>query len=72
MGSANERKRYFVMPPLTGWAHAQNDPWFSEGKCDIFTHVCQSHFTDTGASQDRCSTIEFTLEIWVLSDVTKP
>ena len=26
MGSANERRHYNVMPPLTGWAHTQNDP----------------------------------------------
>ena len=23
MGSANERRRYIVMPPLIGWAHIQ-------------------------------------------------
>ena len=27
MGSANERRRYIVMPPLIGWAHTQNDRW---------------------------------------------
>ena len=26
MGSANERRRYYAMPPLIGWAHTQNDP----------------------------------------------
>ena len=28
MGSANERKHYYVTPSLIGWAHTQNDPWF--------------------------------------------
>ena len=27
MVSANERRRYYVTPPLIGWAHTQNDPW---------------------------------------------
>ena len=27
MGSANERKRYIVMPPIIDLAHAQNHPW---------------------------------------------
>ena len=27
MGSANERKRYYVTPSLIGRAHTQNDPW---------------------------------------------
>ena len=27
MGSANERRRYIVTPPLIDWAHTQNDPW---------------------------------------------
>ena len=27
MGSANERRHYYVMPPLIGWAYTQNDPW---------------------------------------------
>ena len=26
MGSANERRRYIVTPPLIGWAHTQNYP----------------------------------------------
>ena len=26
MGSANERRRYIVTSPLTGWAYTQNDP----------------------------------------------
>ena len=26
MGSANERRRYIVTPPIIGWAHTQNDP----------------------------------------------
>ena len=26
MGSANERRRYLVTPPLIGCAHSQNDP----------------------------------------------
>ena len=26
-GSANERRRYIVAPPLIGWAHTQNDPY---------------------------------------------
>ena len=26
MGSVNERKRYFVMPPLIAGAQTQNDP----------------------------------------------
>ena len=25
MGSANERRRYLVTPPLIGWVHSQND-----------------------------------------------
>ena len=29
MGPANERRRYIVTPPLIGWAHTQNDAWFS-------------------------------------------
>ena len=29
MGSANERRRYVVPPPLIGWAHTQNDPWLA-------------------------------------------
>ena len=28
MGSANERRRYTVTPPLIGWAPNQNDPWY--------------------------------------------
>ena len=27
MGSANERRRYYVTTSLTGWTHTQNDPW---------------------------------------------
>ena len=27
MGSANERRRYYVTPPLIGRAHTQIDPW---------------------------------------------
>ena len=27
MGWANERRHYYVMPSLIGWAHTQNDPW---------------------------------------------
>ena len=27
MGSAKERRRYIVTPPLIGWAHTQDDPW---------------------------------------------
>ena len=27
MGSANERRRYYVTPPVIGRAHTQNDPW---------------------------------------------
>ena len=27
MGSANERRRYYVTSPLIGGAHTQNDPW---------------------------------------------
>ena len=27
MGSANERRRYIVTPPLIGWARTQNEPW---------------------------------------------
>ena len=27
MGSANERRRYYVTPSLTGRAHTQNDSW---------------------------------------------
>ena len=27
LGSANERRRYAVMPSLIGWSHTQNDPW---------------------------------------------
>ena len=26
MGSANERRRYYVTPSLIGWTHTQNDP----------------------------------------------
>ena len=26
MGSANGRRRYYVTPPLIGWAHIQIDP----------------------------------------------
>ena len=29
MGSANERRRYIVTPPLIGRAHTQNDPYLS-------------------------------------------
>ena len=32
MGSANERRCYIVMPPLIGWAHTQNDPWFIQSR----------------------------------------
>ena len=28
MGLANERRHYIVMPPLIGWAHTQNDPFY--------------------------------------------
>ena len=28
MGSANERRRYYVTSPLIGWANIQNDPWY--------------------------------------------
>ena len=31
MGSANQRRHYYVMPPLIGWAHTQNDPWSHSG-----------------------------------------
>ena len=27
MGSANERRRYFVTSSLIGWPHTQSDPW---------------------------------------------
>ena len=31
MGSANERRHYYVTPSLIGWAHTQNDPcWCSK------------------------------------------
>ena len=26
MGSANERRQYYVTPSVIGWAHTQNDP----------------------------------------------
>ena len=29
MGSANERRRYIVTPPLIDRAHTQNDPWLT-------------------------------------------
>ena len=29
LGSANERRRYYVTPPLIGGAHAKNGPWKS-------------------------------------------
>ena len=29
LGSANEKMRYIVMPPLIGWAHSQNYPCYN-------------------------------------------
>ena len=28
MGSVNERRRYYVTPPLIAWTHTQNDPCY--------------------------------------------
>ena len=29
MDSANKRRRYYVTPPVIGWAHTQNDAWWN-------------------------------------------
>ena len=42
MGSANERRRYIITPPLIGWAHTQNDPWYNP----ISFEITETHFTD--------------------------
>ena len=34
-GSANERRCNTVTPPLIGWAHTQNDPWFNASRQQI-------------------------------------
>ena len=39
MGSANERRRYYVTPSLIGRAHAQNDPWYAIWPCLV---LCRS------------------------------
>ena len=40
MGSANERRWYYVMPSLIGRAHTQNDPW-----------MCTIEFMTSGQDQ---------------------
>ena len=30
VGSANERRRYHVTPPLIGYAHTRKNPWYAE------------------------------------------
>ena len=38
MASANERRRYIVTSPLIGWAHTQNDPWYTILNNDLILH----------------------------------
>ena len=42
MGLASERRHYIVMPPPIGWAHTQNDPWWSVNWSKLCKASCQT------------------------------
>ena len=48
MGSANKRRRYYVMPSLIGWAHIENDP------CISIVHVDGLLLQVLGHLQSQC------------------
>ena len=75
MGSANERRRYYVMPSLIGWAHTRMISILVDS-CDIFAYIPQDYFTGIGAMvqfpeeyyinglvQDCCNSIANALEL---------
>ena len=39
MGLTNERRHYIVTPPLSGWAHTQNDSWGPLPCCQLQNSV---------------------------------
>ena len=50
MGSANERRRYYVTPSIIGWAHTQNDPWIT---CGLWTEIsAEADFVKSQDMQD--------------------
>ena len=52
MGSANERKRFIVTPPLIGWAHTQNDAWHVDGS----VQDCSTSTANVLATTTYCTT----------------
>ena len=62
MGSANERRRYIVMPPLIVWAHTQNDP------C-TFWSVCIGHTLWINTKGEFILSV---LLCWYCASISKP
>ena len=55
MGSANDRRRYTVKPPLIGWAHTQNYPCYCVSIfCCVWHSIFITNFEYSLSHQSYC------------------
>ena len=66
MRPSNERWRYSVTPSLIGWAHTQNDPWYS---LDVLTYWGQDACQSTGSSSGQIMAVWCRAITWTNAEI---